>query len=366
MPLRGHCQPGRARGLPVPARPEATALGSSRQWSDAHLGSHVAGTRATSGGRAESEAVAGGRNRAIPQATLTRLAGAGSRRVERFAKRRWNRGRLRALVAGLPTELRPAARWVVDGSATPEEQALAERIEGLRAAMAATEARMSSFHSPVPGSFRTDAAGHALPGPQRKQSAAAHSRTGSRPRKGILLRRLTAGSGVARVLELGTNTGLSACWMGSSPGTRLVTVEGSADLCRIARDHIAEFSETFEVRNALFDDALDALAAEQPFDLAFVDGQHEGAATLHYHQRVLSLVRKEGAIIVHDDIYWSHDMRRAWLRIASSDGIRLSVDFGTVGVVITGDPGPAGPQLVDLPALMGRPHIPRRVGDTLT
>lgn len=332
---------------------------------DAHLGSHVAGTRATSGGRAESEAGADGRNRAIPQSTLTRFAGAGSRRIERFAKRRWNRGRLRALVASLPPELRPAAQWVVDGSATPEELALAERIEGLRAAMAATEARMSSFHSPVPGSFRTDASGHALPGPQRKQSAAAHSRTGSRPRKGILLRRLTAGSGVARVLELGTNTGLSACWMASSPGTGLVTVEGSADLCRLARDHIAGFSETFEVRNELFDDALDALTDESPFDLAFIDGQHEGAATLHYHDRVLSLVKPEGGIIVHDDIYWSRDMHRSWLRIAATEGIRLSVDLGLVGVVVTGDPGLAGARRVDLPALMGRPHIPRRVGDDL-
>jgi predicted O-methyltransferase YrrM len=141
----------------------------------------------------------------------------------------------------------------------------------------------------------------------------------------------------------------------------LITIEGSPGLSAIARRTIAQFSERCEVRTALFDDALTELASELPFDLAFIDGQHEGAATLHYDQRVRPLMRRDGGIVVFDDIYWSHDMFAAWKAIVASGDYALTIDLGSVGVAVLGTT-PA--RHVDLMAHVGRPHIPRRVGDS--
>lgn len=300
-------------------------------------------------------------NRPVGEQGLTRYVGAAARRVERFAKPILYRRRLRRLVADLPPSAASAAEWLITGRATAEEQALTERIEGLRAGLAQSDQKMSSYYAPLPGTFTTTEDGHAVPGPRKKQSARAHSRTGSKPRKGIALRRITAGSGAQRVLELGTNTGLSACWMASAPQVpALVTVEGSPELTEVARGHVAQFSDRVEVRNAMFDDALADLADEPPFDLAFIDGQHEGAATLHYSEQVCQRLRPDGGIVLYDDIYWSRDMLAAWRRLVATGPFTLTVDLGLVGMAVMG----SGPRRhVDLIGLLGRPHVPRRIGD---
>ena len=299
-------------------------------------------------------------NKTVSDEGLTRYVGAGARRVERFVKPIVFRRKIRRLVADLPPSAASAAEWLVTGRATPEEVALTERIEGLRAGLAESDEKMSSYYSPLPGTFTTTEDGHAVPGPRKKQSAKAHSRTGSKPRKGILLRRVAAGSGAQRILELGTNTGLSASWLASAPQVpQLVTVEGSPELTEVARRHVAQFSDRVEVRNAMFDDALTDLVDEQPFDLAFIDGQHEGAATLHYSERVCERLA-EGGIVLYDDIYWSHDMLTAWRRLVATGPFTLTVDLGLVGMAVRG----SGPRRhVDLIGLLGRPHVPRRIGD---
>ncbi len=74
------------------------------------------------------------------------------------------------------------------------------------------------------------------------------------------------------VLELGTNTGMSGSYILSARrAPHLTTVEGSPDLCAVAEHALKEHD--------LFDDALDALAAEgKRFDAVFIDGQHEERA----------------------------------------------------------------------------------------
>ena len=63
----------------------------------------------------------------------------------------------------------------------------------------------------------------------------------------------------------------------------LHTIEGSSELCDIARSNLSEISQNFFVDNSMFDESIDPLIGEgKKFDLAFVDGQHEEKATLHY------------------------------------------------------------------------------------
>ncbi len=302
-------------------------------------------------------------NAVVPQARLPRLLGAAGRRVERATKRVLLTGRARRVVATLPEGLRPAALWVLGDSASAAEEHLAERVEKTRARIAHRRQKITSYHSPLPGTFTTDAGGAAVPGPALAHQARAHAQTGSRPKKGILLQRLSAATRAQRILELGTNTGLSASYLVSSPSVELLlTIEGSPGLSAIARRTIAQFSDRFEVRNALFDDALTELLGEPPFDLAFIDGQHEGAATLHYEERVRPLMRRDGGVVVFDDIYWSRDMLAAWHTIVRSGAYALTVDLGSVGVGVLGE---TPSRHVDLMRYVGRPHVPRRVGDSI-
>ncbi len=302
-------------------------------------------------------------NAAVRSSLPTRAGQYGRVQAERLVKRLvWSR-RLRAMVESLPAGLEDAGAWVVDPEPTPAERALAQRVESRRAQIAQATGTISSYHSPMPGTFQRAADGHAIPGPLLPHRAGAHAKTGSKPAKGILLNRIAIGIGAKRILELGANTGLSGSYLAASPACQqLVTIEGSPELAAVARQTLAQFTAGADVRAALFDDALDELTEEPPFDLAFIDGQHEGAATEYYCRRVLPLMNQQGGVVVFDDITWSQDMRQAWLNIVDSGSFALTVDFGRIGLGVLGVERPGGH--VDFPRYLGRGHVPQRIGDS--
>lgn len=275
--------------------------------------------------------------------------------------RRVCRRRGRAAVENLPEAIRPAARWAIDAEPTEEESELIRRLESTRSEIALLgRSEMRSYSSPVPGSFGLDTEGKAKPGPSGVRSARGHATTGSGASKGIMLRRLVDGGKAARVLELGSHIGMSGSYIASSPRCEvLVTVEGSVELAGIAESVIARFSEGVNVRCMMFDEALDALATEAPFDLAFLDGQHEGEALHHYTHRLVDLMAP-GGMIVLDDIYWSRGMNQAWQRLVAEGVFSASVDLGALGVGILDGTWQGHWEFAKF---SGRPRIPRRIGD---
>lgn len=295
------------------------------------------------------------RSSAVDQIQRT-LGGAWNRTVRHLSRRR----ALEA-VEQLPVAMQLAARWAVTREATDEESELAARIERIRAEVASLEVpTITSFSSPVPGFFELDDQGRARPGPQVSSPPADHSTTGSAPPKGLLLLRLAEGSEAQRILELGSNTGMSASYLASSRHCKeLTTVEGSPELAKIAAMVIGRFSPDARVQCTLFDDALDSLLHDRPFDLAFLDGQHEGAALIHYAHRLIQILRP-GGVLVLDDIYWSKDMNNAWRSLIAAGVFSITVDFGALGVGVI---GPEPPRHYDFVRFLGRPLIPRRVGD---
>jgi len=217
---------------------------------------------------------------------------------------------------------------------------------------------IESLGSPHSGTFSLDERGLAHGAAPTRAPAARHARTGVRPFGGTLLRRLVTGIRATRVLELGTNTGFSGCYfVTAATRPRLVTVEGSAAMCAIARVNLARFSPDARVLNALFDEALSELtAAGERFDCAYIDGQHERRATLHYAARVAPLI-DQGGILIFDDLYWSGDMNRAWRDICASRDFGLTIDFGAKGVAMPG--GTLPKRHFDLCDIAGRPPIGR-------
>ena len=265
----------------------------------------------------------------------------------------------------LPEPFRPAALLVFTGEKEPEERSLAEEIEGFRRGdpRLAEKSELVSLPSPRSGTFAVDTSGRAAAPKSAEAPVEAQMRIGVDPSGGLLLRRLVRGARARRVLELGTNTGLSGRYILSAPECEwLDTVEGSADLCRIAEVNLGRASGNFRVMNTLFDEALEELANDpeaQPYDAAFLDGQHEREATLHYVERMFPLLRPGGMVIL-DDIYWSEGMNEAWEKVRADPRFPLTIDFGSKGVAVAeaGTDGPAGH--FDLCRYIGRPRFYRR------
>jgi predicted O-methyltransferase YrrM len=293
------------------------------------------------------------------------VAGARAGRLRFALERGWltwrNRRRFEdEFLARLPPAFVAAARFAFLRDWTPDERRVSQEIERFRSRIAevAGADAIESLGSPHSGTFRLDARGRALAATPTVRPVALHARTGVRPAGGILLRRLVTGIGARRILELGTNTGFSACYFVSAD-TRpsLVTVEGSAAMCGIARANLSRLPSDAVVLHRLFDDAIDELsAAGDRFDAAYLDGQHEGQATLHYAARLAPLVRP-GGVLIFDDLYWSGDMNRAWREICASPAYGLTLDLALKGVAVLGGTDPR--RHMDLCELMGRPPIGR-------
>ncbi|GHA66855.1 O-methyltransferase [Pontibacter akesuensis] len=261
----------------------------------------------------------------------------------------------------LPQRFHGAARLLFYHTFTADEKKLATEIESFRSRIPAltTDKEIYSYTSPHSNTFQTDEAGNALPGEYVGSAAEAHMKTGSSTFNGILLRRIVAGAGVKKILELGTNTGFSGSYFLSVPGTELVTIEGSDALCAIAKQNMDRFSDKHRIMNMLFDEAITQLLAEaETFDCVFIDGQHEQKATLHYTQRVLPML-KPGALIVHDDIYWSEDMHQGWQHMVQDPQFSETVDLFYKGICVVGN-GSGTKAHYDIGEYLPRPEIFRK------
>ena len=138
-------------------------------------------------------------------------------------------------------------------------------------------------------------------------------------------------------LELGTALGLSAAYQGAALELNghghLVTIEGARPLADIARHNLARLGiSTVEVVTGRFREALPpVLERLQPLDFAYIDGHHDGRATLDYFRAVLAVLRSP-AIVVFDDIGISPGMRAAWERISRHPRVTLALDLQKLGV----------------------------------
>lgn len=137
------------------------------------------------------------------------------------------------------------------------------------------------------------------------------------------------------VLELGTSLGIATHAMAiARPDAMITTVEGSPEVYEYAastllsngienvnciRSTFKEFFEKHDFKNVTY-------------DLIYIDGHHDGAATLHYFEAILDKVHND-SVVIFDDIYWSTDMTTAWNKICAHSKVTASVDCFDVGMV---------------------------------
>lgn len=171
------------------------------------------------------------------------------------------------------------------------------------------------------------------------------TRSSKPPRWAYLLFRLIRELQPRTGLELGACVGISASYQSAAMDLnghgRLVSLEGAdilAERSRLTLDELG-LSHRAEVRLGTFTDTLDAALAElSPLEWAFIDGHHDGPATLMYAERILASVAPE-AVLVFDDINWSSGMRDAWQEVVADERYSLTVDLRGVGLAVVSAEG---------------------------
>jgi predicted O-methyltransferase YrrM len=164
-------------------------------------------------------------------------------------------------------------------------------------------------------------------------------RTAVSPDRAHLLFALVRTIAPRRGLEMGSGIGISALYLAAAlelnGDGHLLTMEGAEDRAELAGRHVERLGlrRRVTVRVGTFARTLDAVLAEGPVDLAFVDGHHKEEPTVDYFERIVAGADGE-VVLVFDDIAWSWGMRRAWRRIVADARVVVSADLGHVGIAV--------------------------------
>ena len=138
------------------------------------------------------------------------------------------------------------------------------------------------------------------------------------------------------VIELGSSVGISTLYLATAHHGQTISIEGDPAVAAIARKSlgcIPEATKNARVITGTFDDVLPQVLEELPrVDLAYIDGNHQKAATLSYFEQILPKV-DNNSVLIFDDIYWSPEMAEAWEAIKASPKVRITVDLFRMGLV---------------------------------
>jgi caffeoyl-CoA O-methyltransferase len=125
------------------------------------------------------------------------------------------------------------------------------------------------------------------------------------PEQGAFMTLLTKLVGARFAIEVGTFTGYSSICIarGLEPGGRLLCLDVSEEWTSIARQHWAQagVEDRIELRLGPAADALRALPADPPVDLAFIDADKPGYRT--YYDELVERLRPGGVVLL-DNVLW--------------------------------------------------------------
>lgn len=223
-------------------------------------------------------------------------------------------------------------RDAFDGSPSGRERTFIDMIEKRRAEMNASREILEI----------TDygAAAQSLEGTIVRRTLGEVALSSSKPKRwSLLLFYLIERLKPQRCLEFGTCVGISTMYQSAAltlnAGGTIVTMEGAQSLAAVAQKNFkdAGFDNIVSIVGRFTDRLDDVLEKHQPFDFVFVDGHHEGTATVAYFEKLLPSVSRN-AVIIFDDIHWSAGMKEAWKQIVNHRRVKHSADLYQLGIVI--------------------------------
>ena len=173
-------------------------------------------------------------------------------------------------------------------------------------------------------------------GNKKQKRVAAIARTAAKSKKlGQLLFRVANYYQPVVMIELGTSLGLSAAYLAmGNVSARLISFEGAGSILEVAKENFSSLGiHNIETITGNFDETLaPVLERLDAVDLAFIDGNHRKEPTLRYFEQLLQKTGRP-AILIFDDIHWSHEMEAAWREIKKHPEVLLTIDLFFTGLV---------------------------------
>lgn len=156
-----------------------------------------------------------------------------------------------------------------------------------------------------------------------------------------LLLRLTREFRPTSILEMGTCVGISGSYIAAAMtingAGHLYTLEGAESVADVARRTFGQLglSALVDVITGPFHRTLKpTLEKVGTIDMIFVDGHHDGPATVRYFETVKPHL-SESAIVVFDDLTWSDGMAQAWKTISADSTLRQAIGLGAMGIALS-------------------------------
>ncbi len=241
-----------------------------------------------------------------------------------------------------------AIEAMITNNVAADERPHVDAIEARRTELEASEDEISYTDFGSATRDESQSMEEMYEGVDRSRSVGHLCRRTSKPyRSALLLHKIIRSAGTKNGLELGTCLGISGSYeaaaMELNGNGRMITMEGAAPVAALAQQTFDRLGHgRVEIVVGRFQDTLTGTVAEQgPFDYAFIDGHHDGRATIDYYNIILPHLT-DGAIVVYDDIRWSNGMLDAWNALKVHESVEVSVDLEDVGICwVCKDPKPA-------------------------
>lgn len=173
-----------------------------------------------------------------------------------------------------------------------------------------------------------------LKGSSRKVSSIAKSSTCSK-REGAFLFELVGKYNYKNILELGTSFGIATSYLATySKDIQTITIEGCPEISKIAQTTFEQLNlSNIQLINGNIDDNLESSIKKlKALDLVYFDANHNYKSTIEYFNRCLPYIH-ENTLFIFDDIYWSPEMKKAWIEISNHPKVGISVDLFDIGLV---------------------------------
>lgn len=140
--------------------------------------------------------------------------------------------------------------------------------------------------------------------------------------------------GSKNIVELGTSLGITTLYLAQSKSTKVHTFEGNSSVADIALTNF-EFSESRNIKLVIgdIDETLpEFLQTPQKIDFVLMDANHRYQPTLNYFEWLCKRMADKGVIVL-DDIHYSPEMEKAWLKLKSHELVYGSIDLFRSGIL---------------------------------
>ena len=137
------------------------------------------------------------------------------------------------------------------------------------------------------------------------------------------------------MVEIGTSLGISTLYQAMAAlNAEFYTLEGDPIISKIAQHNFKELKMSqIQMVQGNFDKTIyPTLEKIKQLDYIFIDGNHRLEPTFRYFETALKYAHSESVFVI-DDIHWSDEMERAWLKIKNHPQVTISIDLFHMGIV---------------------------------